>query len=326
MIGLVVSSLVFLSHAWAIPQGSFIPRLIATAYELQKLEHQKLICEYEIRTLRANEKQTEKLILNRFPELFRMARLTTSFERASNLITAFFTHQHTDLIRGIILARYLIPQLRTQREALHKHLDELQKAGKERANKETRMRDLTTTHEKYLRHHNDLLADKAHHKRLMFKKRSLFLGQTPQHIGEALRALEVFFETTLLPSQNQVLDIRQPVVGNIIKDPTKPMAACLQTSCDTTVVSPWHGVLAYTCFLPGKGQALFIKQDRFYLILVGLGSVTCREGEELTPGEPIGRTLPSADSLSHQPILELYVYDKERAVNPFPYLRTLSFS
>lgn len=108
----------------------------------------------------------------------------------------------------------------------------------------------------------------------------------------------------------------------------------ISTRPEAQVVSPCDATVVYIGSQLEKSQLIILKRDEYFVVLSGLGSVSCRVGENVLEGEPVGCALSRAanwpinrsqkDFKNEEKIINLQLRKGTQFVDYKPYLRPAS--
>jgi septal ring factor EnvC (AmiA/AmiB activator) len=218
---------------------------------------------------------------------------------ASPFLMALTSQSLDDFIKSIVLLQSMAPRLATRNNMVLDRLKTLVKNRKEVKILDAQRISLRQKFHEYITQQEQLLADKY---RLFFngaknpalehisQQVSPYLESEPTHFDDVVHQLHTLLTTDQAHSSKE-LELMTPVSGTLMETPTTEgdLSIVFDTHHGAQVVSPWAATVVFTGFVPAHGQIIILKQDDFFLVMSGLGTVHCFLGDGLLPGEPIGR-------------------------------------
>jgi hypothetical protein len=305
-------------------------KLIRVTGEILKIEHEMLLLDHqELEALRS-----ETGALTDFFNQLQIGNLMQNIrhvQSASPLLMAMAMDSSDDLVQSIILLQSIAKQMEEKNKVLierikkigTKHLDVKKKVELNTEQRE-KIRLLSIEQENLLNEKYNLFFKTSSNPNLeKFADEQSKMGKDAlQGFDDLIHQLQTLFNTKSTKS-NTKLKLIIPVNG-FFKEPQQStdekqdLAVNFDTSSDAQVISPLEGSVVFASFVPSFGHVVILKQDEFFCVIIGMGSIHCFLGDTLLVGEPIGRMpLESEESKRFQ--LRFELHKGSQNLDPRPY-------
>lgn len=320
--------------------------LILVTQKLQSYEQTLSGQEKELRLLRKQEHEAFTLIAKQQHVLASALQSLKHWRDYSPILIALSSVSLDDLVHSFLVLQSCTPRLDKQNRSI---LEAIKKVGELRAQIQklgTDYINLKTVYQEGLKtqatlfeskFQDDHIADTLETKQLQEKAK--LLKTAP--LEEVLNQLQAFFASM---GEKKGSDLKLIYVAVGEHQPVCKVADCSSPSNNFTmrisvrpeaqVVSPCDARVVYIGSQSEKSQLVILRQDSYFIVLSGLGSVNCRVGESLIEGEPIGCALSRTanaltteggkDFKSEEKIINLQLRKGSQFLDLTPYLRPIS--
>lgn len=317
----------------------------------QKLQNYELTLSEQEKTLRLLKKQEHEaftLIAKQQHVLASALQSLKHWRDYSPILIALSSVSLDDLVHSFLVLQSCAPRLDKQNRSI---LEAIKKVGELRAQIQKQGTDyinLKALYQEGLKAQAALfeskfqdypLSDSLDVKKLQEKTQALKTAS----LEEVLSQLQALFQNT---GEKKGADLKliHVAVGERLQ--ACKGADCSPLSSDNNfairisarpeaqVVSPCDAMVVYIGSQSEKSQLVILKQDTYFIVLSGLGSVNCRVGENVLEGEPIGCALSrtanaltnegTKDFKSEEKIINLQLRKGTQFVDSTPYLRPTS--
>lgn len=279
----------------ATSQKTIQQKLINIASSIQNYEEQLSAIENELRKTQGEEKAILEELDQYNQQLMETIHYLRHARQYSPLLTILSASKPEDVVHSSILLRSITPEIHARNQHLLEKLKTLSHIRTQLETQQNKLRDIT-----YQYHQERENLDMLHQNRL-----------TTNH---SLNENNVFTPFTLVT----------PVAGKIIstyKNPQPEWASFTQgilfiTRARAHVFSPLSGKIALAGdYAKGQEKMVIVEAQQSHIVMSGLGTLNCVQGQEIRAGELIGQ-MPTTNSTQNPPRLYLEVWHQEQTINP----------
>lgn len=297
--------------------------LVTITKEIQEIEAkfdgstQKLITNIE------NESQAiEKINTHQFT-LSHTLQQASSFVKRSPLILLIMPVSVSDVIHAYMIMNSAIPQIQKKKNHILTSLKSIQDIRSSRNTLKQHQNKTAQKYEKLRARQDQLLFQKTQLLKFRNFPRNHDKNQSLQSTLFGL--IDVLKKGNPSKFQSKV-SLLKPVITSLIHpSENNPLTQALECRPSAQVVSPLKATVIYASYDPSGHHAAILQSGPFYLILSGLGSLSCHIGEVLLAGEPLGR-MPSFNNENKQAMsvkftrqLHVEMFKGNQQIDPSPY-------
>jgi septal ring factor EnvC (AmiA/AmiB activator) len=263
--------------------------LISTTYSLLSLEDEVYRIEDQLIKLQESEKKMSELMLARQNQLSKTIMNLRALATTNPIMVVFSTINLDDLVHSFMLMQSLGPKLARTNKAvlgLVKNLVQL------RAN----IAELKGTLDRNSEEHTQLLKQQTILIEQKYENQSSATDYNPSKDSSSLDEVLSSILKAMNPSghkRKENFEIMHPALGEVQH---RDKGFIVKARKSAQVVSPVSGRIVFAGLLSESGHVVILKQEDFFIVIKGLGSLTCQLGEDLLRGEPLGR-MPTPSSL-----------------------------
>ena len=282
--------------------------LIEITKNLQEIEKQLMNKQANIKTLR----DIEQTIIDKITkEQHQVAETLLSLRHLteySPILIMLSSESIRDIIHSLIVLQSLTPKLSAQNRITFDVTKNLTQIKLQIIEKQRDYQKADSSYRTLLYQQDKL-----------FEQKKAMYPEIEERPHQKTRDLKKLMSEFLKIYTNQppvpMLRLAQPVVGTIVKD---QKGVRIVTHQGNQVISPCNAQVLFIGYLADTGKAIILRYNGLYIILTGIETFTCQEGDDLLAGEPIGR-------MSHQLTeLTLDLKQGEYPIDPSPYIVTVA--
>jgi septal ring factor EnvC (AmiA/AmiB activator) len=282
--------------------------LIEVTKSLQEIEKQQMDKQVNIKTLR----DIEQTIIDKITkEQHQVAETLLSLRHLteySPMLIMLSSESIRDIIHSLIVLQSLSPKLNEQNRITLDVMKNLTQIKSQIIEKQLDYQKVDSSYKALLNQQDKLFEQK--------KAVNPEVEEKPHQKSRNLKELMgEFLKTYTKQPPVPMLRLVQPVVGTIVKD---QKGVRIATHQGNQVVAPFTAQVVFIGYLEDAGKAVILRYNDLYLILTGIETFTCQEGDNLLIGEPIGRMSQQLADLT------LDLKQGEYSIDPSPYIVTVA--
>jgi len=313
---------IFGTNAFSENGGDIKKELIQITRALQEVEVQLSQYEGELKDLKKQESKIFSSIAADQHHLITALQNLHHWKEYTPALIALSSTSLDDLIHSFLVLQSCTPKLETKNKAIL----EMVKTG---IDVRGQVKELSKICSELRTHYQDMLK----------KQISLFESKLKTRPFSKTSEIEMLEETgkklSSLPIEGIIAQLQtlfekaEGVAGPLVlietamgKNLSDGFTLSIRARSGAQVVSPCDAKVVYIGTFSPKGQFVILKQEDFFLVLSGLGSLTCRLGESLQAGEPIGSALRASKGEGAEKVITLQIWKGVEKVAPGPYLKS----
>ena len=282
--------------------------LIEVTKSLQEIEKQQMDKQVNIKTLRDIEQTIIDKITNEQHQVAETLLSLRHLTEYSPMLIMLSSESIRDIIHSLIVLQSLSPKLNEQNRITLDVMKNLTQIKSQIIEKQLDYQKVDSSYKALLNQQDKLFEQK--------KAVNPEVEEKPHQKSRNLKELMgEFLKTYTKQPPVPMLRLVQPVVGTIVKN---QKGVRIATHQGNQVIAPFNAQVVFIGYLEDTGKAVILRYNDLYLILTGIETFTCQEGDNLLIGEPIGRMSQQLADLT------LDLKQGEYSIDPSPYIVTVA--